>query len=100
MIRTLWPLLIGFAIWGLAFGALYGVQALGCVWGWPHGLHRAVLATIWIVTLAGLGVVLLVVSRGHGVEARLKPSAVWLTWAAIAATVLAYFPLAFVSVCL
>ena len=100
MIRGLWRLLISFSIWALAFVALYAVQALGCQWGWPEGLHRTVLASIWVATAVALGVVLVVLSRGRGIEPRLRLAGIGLTWAALAATALAYFPLAFVSVCI
>ena len=34
-------LVAGFTVWSVGFVALYGLQALGCAYGWPT--HRAVL---------------------------------------------------------
>lgn len=60
----------GFLIWSSAFVLLYGVNAIGCEWGWrrfdlgPLSLQRGALIVIWVVHLGALGAVLLTTWRG------------------------------------
>lgn len=97
----LWPLIIGFTIWSLGFVSLYGLQALGCLYGWPDPMHRVVLGAVALATLAALALTLLLLVRGQ------QPLSPWVrragiiaTCAAAAASVLTFFPLAFVSICI
>lgn len=100
MIRNLWPLLIGFSIWAVAFLAIYSLQALGCVWGWDAGLHRTTLvalALLFIATLIGL------LFWQH--RARRRPACLpemagfWLTGLALAASVVTFAPVGFATLC-
>lgn len=102
MTRRLWPLLTGFGIWSLGFVALYALQALGCVWHWPESAHRLALLTIWLVTLALLALWLMHQRHsgaGEG-DTLLRRCAMLATLAAIAASVLTFFPLVFTSLCI
>ena len=100
MIRNLWPLLIGFTTWAVAFLALYSLQALGCVWNWDAAWHRTLLIAIVVVTLMVLAVVLI----GHLAVHKSGPSpmraaGVALTLASIAAAGLTFSPVLFVAIC-
>lgn len=100
MMRGLAPLLSGFAIWALAFVALYALQALGCAWGWPEGAHRTALVSMWLTTIGGLAMLLLAQRKRATPEGALRRSGTIITLAAIAATVATYFPVTFVALCL
>lgn len=52
--RTLLLLAVGFTLWASAFVALYGVHALGCAFGWPLVLHRAIMLGLLGLHLAAL----------------------------------------------
>jgi len=100
MIGKLWPLLMGFCIWALAFIGLYGLQALGCVWSWPDALHRGVLVGVGVFTLA----MLLVLLRRQFRERTANRGAIdraglWLTLAAIVASAVMFVPSLFLSLC-
>lgn len=97
MIRKLWPLLIGFTIWSLAFLTLYSVQALGCVWGWPGQWHRLLLVAIASATLLVLVAMLLWQVRIG--PKRFSAAAMMLTAAATAASALTFAPVLFVTIC-
>ncbi|MCW5721064.1 MAG: hypothetical protein KIS86_07975 [Devosia sp.] len=101
MIRPLWPLLAGFSLWALAFIGLYAVQALGCVWSWPEGPHRGALVTIWLATLVVLGALLVFQARKRGPgKTPASMMGIAATIAAIAATIVTFFPVLFSSLCL
>lgn len=101
MIGKLWPLLLGFCIWALAFIGLYGLQALGCIWGWPDMLHRGVLMSIWVLTLAMLLALLRWQLRGHTANrGAIDRAGLWLTFAAIFASVVIFAPSLFLSLCI
>lgn len=57
----LFPILAGFTLWSVGFVALYGLQGLGCAYGWSSGdiaamdLHRLVLVATYAVVVAGGG---------------------------------------------
>ena len=98
MSRPLTSLLAGFTLWALAFMALYALQALGCVWGWPETQHRLVLGLVWLLTLVALGVAItLQVKRSDG--SALAMAGLWSTVAAALATTVIFAPLLFVSLC-
>lgn len=97
MIRRLWPLLMGFTVWALAFLAIYSLQALGCVWGWPAPMHRAVLVSSVGLTIALLVATLIWQSRTPSAEFRWAGLA--LTSAAIGASVITFGPVSFVTLC-
>ncbi len=101
MNRDLWPLVIGFSIWLVAFGAIYGLQGLGCAWNWPEHPHRLALIVAWLVTLAGLGVSLVVQMAGikDAKMATIPQVGVWATIVAIGVTILTFAPTLFLSIC-
>ncbi|KKB83699.1 hypothetical protein VW29_13460 [Devosia limi DSM 17137] len=100
MIGKLWPLLIGFCIWAAAFVGLYGLQALGCVWGWPEALHRGVLVGVCVFTLAVLLVLLRWQFRAYTANpVAIDRAGLWLTVAAILASVVIFVPSLFLSLC-
>jgi len=101
LIRPLWPLLLGFAIWCVAFVALYAMQALGCIWGWPEGTHRLVLVAIWGASIGILGLVLLLLwRRPQTMPASVRRAGILITTAATAATCVTFFPVTFATLCL
>ena len=61
----LFHLIAGFALWAVAFIALYALQALGCRYGWgavdlgPIDLHRAVLVAAYGLVLASASVLVI-----------------------------------------
>jgi hypothetical protein len=63
--RKLWLLIIGFGVWLLAFCVLYAAHSLGCQFGLhriafgPISAHRLVLVSLFLITLLGLGVLVL-----------------------------------------
>ena len=65
----LFHLIAGFALWAVAFIALYALQALGCRYGWgavsfgPIDLHRAVLIAAYGLVLASASVLVIYASR-------------------------------------
>lgn len=101
MIRPLIPRLIGYTIWAGAFGALYGVQALGCVWQWPEALHRFSLIIMWLATLATLGAISWVQWKraGNSTEHAEHRADFLITLAATGATVVTFFPVTFATLC-
>lgn len=101
MIRGLAPLLTGFAIWALAFVALYALQALGCAWGWPAGAHRTALVCLWLATLGSLVMLLLAQKKRPGDADRpMHREGLTITLVATAATMVTYFPVTFITLCL
>lgn len=94
-------MLIGFVIWAIAFIALYALQALGCIWGWPEAMHRTMLVSIWIVGLGLLGAILLWQWRQPAdAHPTLRYAPILSTLAAMAASVATYFPVTFATLCL
>lgn len=97
----LWPLLIGFGLWALGFVTLYGLQALGCLYGWPMAMHRLALAGVALATLGALGLTLLLLLRDRlPIAPPMRRTGIIATGAAVVASVLNFFPLAFVSICI
>lgn len=73
-------LLFGFLLWGAAFLAIYGAQAIGCGLGWdttillaPLTVQRAVLLGLFVLVLAGHAA--LVIRLGSGRPAGDPPDA-------------------------
>ena len=101
MTKRLWPLLAGFSLWALAFIALYGLQYLGCRFGWPPGEHRTVLVVAYGVSLALLVICLSMQMRAlHKPPAPIERIGVGTTIAALAATAITLGPVAFASLCI
>lgn len=105
----LW-LIVGFGVWSLAFVALYALQAVGCAAGWnlvrigPTDLHRIVLIAAFVLSLAGIGVVLVLQYRRR--EFGNEPATRFLHGAGIAASlsaalvsVLVFSPVLGLSTC-
>jgi hypothetical protein len=101
MIRPLIPRLIAFTIWAVAFGVLYGAQALGCVWHLPEALHRASLIFMWVATLATLSAILWVQWKriGRSTEQAEHRADFFITLAATGAAVVTFFPVTFATLC-
>ncbi|MDI6025196.1 hypothetical protein QBK99_03075 [Corticibacterium sp. UT-5YL-CI-8] len=103
MIRHLWPLLIGFSVWALAFTALYAVQYLGCYLGWAPQAHRVTLVAGAAIAIAvSVGVLVLQIAHVR----RLGPASTFMhrvgigaTVAAIAAAIITFAPVLLASAC-
>jgi hypothetical protein len=50
--RRMMLLVAGFIIWSAAFVALYGVNAIGCAFGWPELLQRGILIGLFAIHAA------------------------------------------------
>ena len=104
MIRHLWPLLAGFALWALAFSALYALQYLGCHFGWAPMTHRIALIVGYAVAVATLGGALalqiaFVRKRGQAAT-QIDRTGVGATLAALGATAISFAPTLLASACL
>lgn len=100
MIRNLWPLLIGFSIWAVAFLAIYSLQALGCVLSWPAPLHRAILIAATLVILAALAMTLVVqMHRRNRKKSAIERAGMILTASTLPIAVVLFTPVAFLSLC-
>ncbi|HEV7346253.1 MAG TPA: hypothetical protein VGN60_11545 [Devosia sp.] len=96
--KALLLLIAGFTIWSGAFVLLYGVQALGCAYGWPH--HRLVLIAIYLLSLAPLGwLAMWRPDRSGEPAAGLSIAALWANRAAFVAGALVFLPVTFTSIC-
>lgn len=92
-------LIAGFTVWSIAFALLYGLQALGCAYGWPY--HRAILIGAYLLMLAPLlGLALFRFKAQGEQETTLQKAAIWTNWAAFASGVLVFSPVTFASACL
>ena len=101
----------GLAVWGCAFNALYGVQALGCAAGWeavpfgPSSLLRAVLMSVMAIALClHTAVIAWTMRRRHDVPvdggARLSARvALAVAWIGLAATLVTGAPALLLSLC-
>jgi len=47
-------LVAGFVIWSIAFVVLYGLNAIGCAFGWPELLQRGILLFLFAMHSAAL----------------------------------------------
>jgi hypothetical protein len=99
----LWWLVAGFAVWGSALGALYGLHGLGCAFAWPAGVLRLMMALVLLVHLGVLGWVVrhLYLSGGNGTATGRFLRAIFMGSAlsALAATVLTFAPPLLLTVC-
>lgn len=104
MTRTLWPILVGFTLWSLAFIVVYALQYLGCYFAWEPALHRAVLigASLAFVALLGLSLALqfMALRRRGAAASAIDRIGVGASLAALAATIATLAPATFVSMCL
>ena len=102
----------GFGIWAVCFALLYGLQAVGCEWGWheatvgPATVQAIVLAVILAGHLAVLAILSAVAWRWwseatDGAASRfLRGSAAVLTAAALAATLWTGLPAVLLPACI
>jgi hypothetical protein len=103
VIRQLWPILIGFAMWGVAFNALYALQFLGCHFDWTPTAHRVALVASYAVSVASLAGILafqfaLLRRRGNAVTL-MHRIGLGATAAALAATAFNFAPTLVASAC-
>lgn len=105
--RHMLVIVVGFALWSVAFVALYAVNAIGCAFGWPTIVQRwVVIGLALLCSGAALGVAAW--SIGHWRRAaradRPAPSLAKIgalaSSAALAATVFVSAPSLFVSMCI
>lgn len=97
--RAIVLLIAGFTVWSFAFVGLYGLQALGCAFGWSQ--HRLILIVAFIVSLLPLGWLSLQKPHGENEPATsLGVSALWANRAALAAGILVFLPVTFASACI
>ncbi len=98
MTRGLWPLLLGFGVWGLAFNTLYAVHALGCYWQWPGEIQRTVLVALYLATLGVLaGLLWLQRQTASGI---FKQAGLILIVCALLVSAVIFAPTTFLSTCL
>lgn len=100
MTSRLWPLLTGFAVWALAFVALYALQALGCIWAWPEPWHRTLLVAVTFASIIVLAILFARQWSRHRSETPpLQTIALGLTASAIAAAIIVFAPVLFARLC-
>jgi heme/copper-type cytochrome/quinol oxidase subunit 2 len=104
-------MMAGLAVWGCAFNALYGVQALGCAAAWqavpfgPSSQLRALLVIVLAVFLSlHAAVIAWAMRRRDGVQAdggeRLSARvALAVAWIGLAATLVTGAPALLLSLC-
>ncbi len=104
MIRRLWPLLIGFAVWGVAFNALYALQFLGCRFDWAPTAHRVALIAAYaafVAVLVGILAFQFALVRRRAEAATLMDQiGLGATAAALGATALNFAPALLASACI
>jgi hypothetical protein len=103
-------LIAGFTLWLVAFGAIYGLQSVGCAFGWhqvmvgPVHLNRAFLIMLFFVTIA-LGWFVIACARRRVARAGDRPHAflekigLYGGWAALVSSLVTYGPVFFLSTC-
>ncbi|KQN71542.1 hypothetical protein [Devosia sp. Leaf64] len=98
-LRALLLLIAGFTVWSLAFVVLYGLQALGCAYGWPN--HRWLLIGAYVASLIPLAWLAMgkPVREGEPTTT-LSIAALWANRAALGAGILVFLPVTFVSACI
>ena len=101
----------GFGIWSVCFVLLYGVQAVGCEWGWheaPLGfatLQHLILGAILVTHVVVLAVLSAIAvrwwrsDRENGAGRFVRASAVTLTLAALIATIWTGIPAVVLRAC-
>jgi hypothetical protein len=101
MIARLWPLLAGFTLWALALVALYGLQLLGCRFGWPPEAHRVALVAAYAVSLGLMAILLatqIALGRRQG-SGPMKRIGIGTTLAALFAAAITLSPTLMASAC-
>lgn len=102
MNRALWPILTGFCLWAIAFIALYGLQYLGCYFGWDTATHRAALIAAYGVTvalLAGLLTLQIVSMRRRKSVTAIERIGLGTSIAAFASSAIVFAPTLVISAC-
>lgn len=96
-------LVIGFIVWSVAFVALYGINAIGCAFGWDPALQRLVLVGLLLAHAVAIGWIasgLLRTKRNSGeAESMLRYAGLGLTLAALASTIAVFAPSLFLTMC-
>lgn len=95
--RALILLIAGFSLWAGAFVVLYGLQALGCHFGWG-AWHRPLLVATYVAFLTPLAWL-----AWHGryePTSKLSRAALWTNRAALGAGILVFLPVTFASTCI
>ncbi|RUT34885.1 hypothetical protein EMQ25_02710 [Arsenicitalea aurantiaca] len=109
-----WLLLLGFIAWSGAFVLLYGMLSVGCAAGWhlqmvgPMSLQRLMLVGLFILSLAGIGLLTFVQYRGWKARRRERPApndfliagGFFASLAALGATAFTFAPVVALSPCL
>lgn len=101
MIRHLWPLLVGFSFWALAFVAIYALQYLGCFQGWTQATHRASLIVFYFAAVGALVFVLMfqLAWTRRQLSTTLHRLGFAATTAALGATIFTFAPTLVASAC-
>ena len=89
-------LVAGYTVWSSGCVVLYGLQALGCAYGWSN--HRLWLILAYLITLVPLAYLALRPldsDRGN----TLSVAALWANRAALGAGILTFLPVIFVTIC-
>lgn len=100
MTRGLLPLMLGFTLWSAGFIGLYGLQGLGCAWGWEPALHRTLLILVYLLSLAALAGVIAVQYLDNSHPPTLPQRAgLALSVCALAASIIIFAPTLFTTLC-
>lgn len=99
-----WPFraLLGPTLWAVAFAAIYAAHGYGCVRGWPArpapigDLHHFTLVLLWLVSVAGAGLILWQAPRGKAVSDLLVRIGGWI---GLVSVVLTLFPVLGLTTC-
>ena len=98
--RALLLLVAGFTVWSVAFVVLYGLQAIGCAFGWGDW-HRPILIGAYLLSLLPLSWLAWQRPYSAGEPATmLLISALWANRAALVSGILVYLPVTFATICI
>ena len=100
--RRLLLLAAGFILRAGAFLTLYGVNAVGCAFAWPHPLQRGILVTLLALHIAALGWLAWYCWRRRRAQGRarfLEHVGFGATISALVATLLTFAPSLVLSLC-
>lgn len=97
--RPLPVTLAGFVAWAVLFCLLYGMQGLGCAWGWTPASHRLFLGGIWVGGLVAGAATLLLARRAELPTRGWRFVAVATNVAALVSIAWSGFPVLFASLC-
>ena len=101
----LWLLALGYGIWCSALVMLYALHALGCAFAWAPVVLRIVLALVFVVHLAAIGVLGRAYARrsadaAYGATGSFfHEVALWTLATAFVATVITLGPTLFLATC-